>query len=233
MKHLILLACGLVMVSLPVHRTSVEFVTTQKAYGSCLSDSDLAKSLTTFTSPALKPEIQRERLIGYASRSPGCRTRIIAALMRDMDKPNLNLEVPETFFVWHFGGELLRALRASEALDLLIRNLGATDGESINITHYPAVETVIGIGESSIPKLGEKLKQEEKPGIRRLAIYSIAEIGGVAAKQTLTSALPNEKDSCNSKFIQVTLRLFHDRRHPNRLPTQNDEKWLSGLFCEL
>lgn len=231
MKHLILLACGLVLVSLPIDQPATELPTVQVSNGSCVSDHDLAQSLKAFSS-GLKPEVHRETLSGYARRSPECRAKIITALLRAMDKPGLNMEQDQdSFFLWHFGGELLSELRATEALDLLVANLGITDGTSINFSHYPALETVIGIGEGSIPKLSEKLKHEERPEIRKLAVYCIGWIGGKSAKQALAEALPNEKDKCVSNFIQFFLKSFQNRKRPNHMAVGDYSKWSSAFTC--
>ena len=232
MKLLILAACGLVMASLPVPRPSTELHTVQISNGSCVSDHDLAQGLKAFSS-GVKPEVHREILSGYARRSPECRAKIITTLLRAMDKPGLNMERdPDSFFLWHFGGELLSELRATEALDLLVANLEITDGESINFTHYPALETVIGIGESSIPKLTEKLKHEERPGIRKLAVFCIGWIGGASAKHALAEALPNEKDKCVRDFIRFFLKSFENRKRPNHMAVGDYSKWSSAFSCQ-
>ena len=233
MKLLIVATCCLVLVSLPVHRTSTELPAVQVSNGSCISDHDLAQSLKAFSS-GLKPDVHREILSRYARRSPECRAKIITTLLRAMDKPGLNMERDgESFFLWHFGGELLSELRATEALDLLVANLEITDGESINFSHYPALETVIGIGEGSIPKLSEKLKHEERPGIRKLAVFCIGWIGGKSAKQALVKALPNEKDKCVSNFMQFFLKSFQNRKRPNHMAVGDYSEWSSAFFCEL
>ena len=240
MKYLISLVCGLVMASLLLYPDSkdtrtlglTKLVAEQKVSGSCVSDSDLATSLTAFSSPALKPEWHREVLLSYASKSPQCRAKIVGGLLRAMNKPDLKLKLDqESFFLWHYGGEVLRALQASEALDLLIANLGVTDGESIQITHYPAVETVIGIGAPSISKLRNSLMHEQRAGRRSLIVFCIAKIGGASAKQTLAEALPTENNKCVSNFMRITLRLFSNPKRPNRLPTRDNPKWISAFFC--
>ena len=239
MKYLILLVGGLVLISLPAHRPAryertlggTHWVTRQKIEGACISESDLARSLVSFSSPALKPAWHRELLLSYARKSSQCRAKIITALLRAMDKPDLNLERDqESFFMWHYGGEVLRGLQASEALDLLITNLGVTDGESINITHYPAVETVIGIGVPAIPKLKANLLQEARPRRRSLIIFCIAKIGGTSAKEALVEALPKENDKCASNFIRLTLKLFRNPRHPNQVP-MGDADWAGAFLC--
>lgn len=238
MKYLILSACVVAIASLPVARTGnsrlkiTESITPPGSQGACMTDRDVAESLATLSSPLSKPEVQRERLLSYARRSPKCRARIVAALLQAMNKPDLNLERDQaSFFLWHYGGEVLRALRASEALDLLIANLGVTDGASASMTHFPAVETVIGIGPISIPKLSHKLKHEERPGIRRLAVFCIAKIGGTPAKQALLEALPKENDKCVSDFIKLTLKSFDNKEQPNQIAVEDTGKWFSAFYC--
>lgn len=232
MKYAIWLACGLVLISLPVHQTSKGTGTSRSNSESCMSERALAESLAALTSSSSKQATHRKRLLRYARTSPTCRSQVIAALMNAMDKPDLSLEKDQSaFFLWHYGGEVLGALRASEALDFLIANLGVTDGESPSMTHYPAVATVIRIGLSSIPKLGEKLKHEQNAGTRRLAVFCIATIGGTAAKQTLVEALPRETDKCVSDLIQVTLKSFDNRRRPNQIASDDKAKFFSAFYC--
>lgn len=226
------------MVSLPMHRgsrdrlESTDSVIELRSPESCMSERDLAESLAALTSPSSKPESHREILVGYARTSQQCRAQIVAALVREMDKPVIDMQRDQrTFFLWHYGGEVLGALRAIEALDLLIANLGVTDGESPSMTHYPAVETVIRIGSISIPKLSAKLKQEENARIRNLAVFCIASIGGRTAKQALVKALPNEKDKCVSNFIRFTLKSFDNSRRPNHVAADDIVKWFSAFYC--
>ena len=232
MKYAILLACGLVLISLPVRQAAAATNTSGSNSESCMSERDLAESLAALTSPSSKQVTHRETLLRYARKSPTCRAQVIAALMKAMDKPGLNLERDQSaFFLWHYGGEVLGALRASEALDLLIANLSVTDGESPSMTHYPAVATVIRIGLSSIPKLGEKLKHEQNARIRRLAVFCIATIGGTAAKQTLVEALPQETDKCVSGLIQVALKSFDNKRRPNQISPDDNARFFSAFYC--
>src|SRR5947208_7163969 len=89
MKYSTLLACGLVIVSLTVHRASeartklklTEVVVDTKSDGPCMSEGDLAESLAAFSSPDSKPESHKEILLGYARRSPRCRAQVVAALL--------------------------------------------------------------------------------------------------------------------------------------------------------
>ena len=240
MKYSILLACGLVIICLPLHgavRDSggfrlTELVAARASQESCMSDHDLAESLAALSSPSSKPESHREVLLASARKSPKCRAQVVAALIGAMDKPGLNLEQDQrAFFLWHYGGEVLGALRASEALDLLIANLAATDGESPSMTHYPAIETVIRIGPSSLPKLRQKLQQEQNANMRKLAVFCIASIGGPSAKQALAEALPKENDTCVNGFIQFTLKSFDNTRRPNHVRSEDVVKWFSAFYC--
>jgi hypothetical protein len=238
-KYSILLACSLLLIGAMDHRASghaklkpTQLVKHFKSDQSCVNARDLDRSLAAFSSPELKPELHREILLGYARRSTRCRAQVVGALLRAMDKPDLNLERDQsTFFLWHYGGQVLGALRAAEALDLLIANLGATDGESPNMTHYPAVETVIKIGSISIPKLKTKLEREERPGIRKLAVFCLGSIGGISAKRALLEVLPNEGDKCVNDFIQLTLKSFGNTKRPNHIAADDFVKWFASLFC--
>jgi hypothetical protein len=233
MKYTIFLTCGMLFIVLLVVQA---FKGTSgwrsNSDDSCMSERDLAESLAALTSPSSNPRAHREILLRSAGRSTKCRAQVVAALIKAMDKPNLKMERDSSaFFLWHYGGEVLGALQASEALDLLIANLSVTDGESPSMTHYPAVETVIRLGSISIPKLGDKLKHEQNARIRRLAVFCIASIGGTAAKQLLVKWFPQEKEKCVSGLIQFTLKSFANAQRPNQIASEDSAKFFSAFYC--
>ena len=174
-------------------------------------------------------------LLRSAKSSQDCRSQVIQALMTEMEKPGrddgLGGVDDETYALWRNGAALLRELRATEALDLLIANFGLTDGLSTTLGHYPALDPIIAMGPLSIPKLQEVLSKNPEPSKRKFAVYCLGSIGGVKARNALANALPGETDSCVKKFISVSLEVFNNKPKPNQIPAEVQPSWYSYIYC--
>jgi hypothetical protein len=171
----------------------------------------------------------KQLLLDDAKRSPNCRAEIIAALMKAMDKPNLDLKGDEsTYNLWVHGAELLGDLKAVEALDLLISHLDLTNGTfSSSMRHQPALRGVIKMGPIAIPKLEAVLKGNPDPDMRFSAVFCIATIGGPSAVRSLREALPGESERCVSRFIRVSLDSFNSEGQ-----IIDRGKWFPGGLCD-
>ncbi len=165
-----------------------------------------------------------------AKVSAKCRTEVIGTIIKAMDKPQL--DVYRDFNLWRYGANLLGDLKASESLDLLIRNLSFTDDSSINLTHYPAMEGVIKIGQPAIPKLGAALRQSSDITYRYNAVFCIAKIGGPEATRELRTAISSEPDSCVRKFMQVSLDVLNNPRAVGKINPEDHNEWLAALTCK-
>jgi hypothetical protein len=175
-------------------------------------------------------EVARLRLVNTARLSTTCRAEVISSIIKTMDKPQL--DVYRDFNLWRYGANLLGDLKASEGLDLLIRNLSFTDDSSINLTHYPAMEGVIKIGLPAIPKLAVALRQSSDITYRYNAVFCIAQIGGPEAIQELRTAISSERDSCVRNFMQVSIDVLNNPRAVGKINPEDHNKWLAALTCQ-
>lgn len=174
-------------------------------------------------------EEARRRLMNTAKLSAECRMNVIATILQVMDKPEL--DIYQDFNLWRYGSRLLGDLNATEGLDLLIKHLSFTDGTSINVAHYPAMQAVIKIGRPAIPKLGAALRQNSATSYRFNAVFCIAQIGGPTAITELRTALASESDSCVRKFIQVSINVLDNTRAPGQITAEDRTKWFAALSC--
>lgn len=218
---------------------SLRAVTQMGPAAPCIPETELERSLTTLKSQLSGEnlfEVKRS-LLNNARRSSACRSQVIRALMKAMEQSaNGPLNVlggvtTETYSLWDNGTYLLGVLRATEAIDLLIANLGLTDGLSISLSHFPALDGVIEIGEPSIPKLQRMLSENHDPYKRKFAAFCIASIGGRSAKNALASALSRETDRCVKNLMSVSLEMFGNKRYPNQIPPEKKGDWNGLIYC--
>lgn len=200
----------------------------------CLSESEIATALQEMSSAQTSSEQQsiKKLLFENGNRSTRCRKQVVAALISAMDKPNLDLVRDRpSFYLWHYGTELLGDLKAAEALDLLIKHLDLNDGTPFPMNHHPALVGVIRMGSIALPKLNTALTQSPDRYMRRYAVFCISSIGGLSARQVLMQALPSESDRCVSEFIRASLNAFNNRSQPNQITSQDRTKWYSVFLC--
>jgi hypothetical protein len=205
----------------------------------CIGNSEFEASVATFKSYLAGAELEKAEglLLRKARSSPKCRGEVIQAIITAMsnitpkDPPLTELGVnQQTYYLWQNGADLFAKLQATEALDLLIANLGLTDGWSTSLNHYPAVDAVTRIGRPAIPKLEFVLHNNSQPFMRKFAVVCISSIGGAQAKSILSKALTKETDACVNRFIRVSLERFEAKRLPNSV-TPADSRWLSAFYC--
>lgn len=200
----------------------------------CLSDAELDKKLLIFKSQFAGPDLveAKKLFLTHATRSQDCRQRVIQSLITAMGQHTSSSPDSETYTLWHNGATVLAELRADEALDLLIANLGLTDGLSTSLSHYPAVNAVTRIGQSAIPKLENLLAQDSDPNIRRLAVFCVASIGGSRARTALTNAVAKQSDQCTTRFMRISLEMFANKTRPNHVPPgKENARWFSAFYC--
>lgn len=199
--------------------------------GSCATNQELKLIVQEFSSKQKYAELERTnlRLEQNASLSTKCREQVIGALIEAMDKPQIDLL--QDFHLWRYGAALLGKLKATESLDLLISHLNLTDGTSINVSHYPAMEGLIKFGPLAIPKLTAALRQNSDRNYRLNAVFCIAQIGGVEAISGLKNALSFESDSCVRKFMQVSLDSLNNPRSPGEITASDRDRWLAAFNC--
>lgn len=214
---------------------SVEYSRATTLSAACDTEDRISSAVKKLASPLRDAELDQVKgvLLDNAKRSPKCRRQVIAALMKAMDEPGLDLLRRQgSYDTWTYGAEILGELKADEALDLLIANLNSTDGLSINMNHFPAVGGVIAMGPMAIPKLADALRHNRDRYTRKHAIFCIGSIGGRRAKRALNQAVPFESDRCNREFIDATLNAFKNKRTPNRIIFDPERStWYRALYC--
>lgn len=210
----------------------VEPVTQAVATQSCPARPELARTVQEFspTGSARDMEGASRRLLNSARVSAKCRGQVIETIVQAMNEPQL--DVYRDFDLWRYGSYILGELKATEGLDLLVKHLSFTDGASINITHYPAMEGVIKIGQPAIPKLGAALRQNSDVPYRFNAVFCIARIGGPRGVQELRTSLSSESDPCVRKFIQVSIDALNNSRTPGEITLEDRDKWFAALSCK-
>ena len=221
------------------HRAAVGFsVSPQvpaKLSSRCLGDEEVLRRLESIsTGQTLSEQLSAQsQLVANAKKSSECRTRVITALVKAMDKPALDLQNDRpSFYLWHYGGEILASLKAAEALDLLIEHFELHDGTLFPLHHHPALINIIRMGSLAIPKLTTVLKENPNPNSRQYAVFCLAEIGGADAKSALQQALSSESNTCVRSFMGVTLQAFNNSTSGDHIEPETRTRWYATFVCD-
>jgi len=152
----------------------------------------------------------KKTLLSYSNGSLACRTQVVEALIRTMNKPQLNFVTDRhSYFLWLNGSALLGELKAVEALDLLIDHLDLNDGEfGASMVHQPAILGVTAMGALAVPKLSTVLQHSVSQNKRLAAVLCLADIGGSEATKVLKHALSSESDSCVIRMIKIAIEIL-------------------------
>jgi hypothetical protein len=197
--------------------------------GRCLNDDQLARAVVSLSQQYPEAQAAQRVLRKSAKRSSACRHEIIAAVMKTMDKADLDISREQTDAnLWREGATLLGDLRATESLDLLLSHITMTDGEwSSTMTHQPALEGIIRMGPVAIPKL-QKLFQNQDWQTRHYAVYCLASIGGASAKRAIETAAPLETHQCVKRFMLASIKTI-DVKHGGVKPDNGE--WAKAFMC--
>jgi hypothetical protein len=177
----------------------------------CTNESGIGMALLQFSSGNYdQTHKARRALMNFARQSNACRQQVVHALMKAMDKPNLDFErQPSNYYLWREGSQLLGELNAIEALDLLISHLDKTNGfHSFSMVFQPAILGVRQMGQAAVPKLALALKKNPTASVRMAVAYCLTCIGGKLALTALTEAQAGETNQCVANFIKVSLNTF-------------------------
>ena len=196
----------------------------------CPSADAISNALQKFKSDKWTEwEEARKLLLDKAADSEGCREQVITALMKAMDRPNLDFTTDsESYNLWLYGAQVLGDLKAVESLDLLISHLKLYNGAffSASLRHQPALKGVLRMGKVAIPKLEAVLQQDPDRDMRFYAVYGIATIGGPQAVRSLREAANSESDECVRRAIRASLDGFDEN---GRIKDRMD--WYFSLEC--
>src|ERR1044072_1489256 len=188
----------------------------------CITQADIDKAVVSLSQQYDEAQSAQNTLRKSSRVSSECRQRIVTAVMKAMDKPNLDISrVQAEANLWREGARLLGDLKATESLDLLLSHITMTDGGwSSTMTHQPALEGIIRMGPLAIPKL-EGLLRNNDWETRHYASYCIASIGGLSARQALQNAVPAESNACVKRFMLVSIKRI-DIKHGGVKPDHGE-----------
>ena len=197
----------------------------QKGWQPCLTEDQLAQAVISLSSNYNEAQIAQQLLRKKAKESSTCRQRIIVAVMKAMDKPNLDISRDQaSFYLWSEGAVLLGDLKAIESLDLLLSHIKMTTSEfSVTMSQQPALAGIVRMGPLAIPKLKLLLRNDDSQ-TRYYTVYCLYEIGGSSARRLLQQALPKESDRCVKRAIVVSLKEMRGIR-------PEPDEWASAVFC--
>lgn len=197
---------------------------------SCLTDREISNAVRTLASAKTsRVASARALLLNSSKQSTECRSKIVEALMKAMDQPNLDFKRDtESYYLWRNGADLFGDLQATEALDLLISHMNlSTAFFNSSMNHRPAMRGIIKMGSLALPKLTEVLLHNPDPQMRSSAIYCVATIGGQPAVAVLKQALVSESDVCVKRLIKTSLDSFDDEGQ-----IKNRMEWFAAFNCK-
>ena len=200
----------------------------------CLAEGEVWNEVNKLSSADSYPEQAKvvNLLMKDSRKSSLCRKRLISSLVKAMDKPDLDLEHDRgSFYLWHYGSEMLSDLKATEALDFLIAYLALHDGTPFPLNHHPAMVAVVRMGKIAMPNLEAALRKTRDPSLRRHIVFCIGWLGGPSTRKVLTEALSVENDPCARSFISATLVALNNKHHPNQITSSDRLKWYAAFRC--
>jgi len=197
--------------------------------GECITQADVDKAVVLLSGQNDEAQLAQHTLRESSRVSSECRQRVVTAVMKAMDKPNVDIIRDQAEAnLWREGARLLGDLKATESLDLLLSHITMTDGRwSSTMTHQPALEGIIRMGPLAIPKL-ERLLRNDDWQTRHYTAYCLASIGGLLGRKALQNALPAESDACVKRFMLISIRRI-DIKHGGVKPDRGE--WAKAFLC--
>jgi hypothetical protein len=129
---------------------------------------------------------------------------------RTFSDPALFLKYPELYVVWNEAVDVLARIGAVETVPVLIDCIDCNNGlSSLGLRHLHAAQALIRFGEAAIPTL-ESALQNSTPGVRRLIVMVVHDIGGEKAKDVLVRRLRIEGDDSVALSIKNMLANWKD-----------------------
>jgi PBS lyase HEAT-like repeat len=130
-----------------------------------------------------------DSLLSIAGQTPEARAEVIEALLQVMEDPQARGE-SSIDYRWTVAVDVLGELKATEAIDLLIKNLDQTGQNDvcISLSYHPVARALARIGEPAIPQLMEVWANSSNDEIRHQAEVALVNIGE-PAKAKMQEAL--------------------------------------------
>jgi HEAT repeat protein len=164
----------------------------------------------SYLSPKLNAEKDDEReaaqreLIMLAHRSAADRDEIIRGLLKDVEAHDeldgRHAVLAKTFYYWFSVTKIFSELKATEAIDSMIRCIHCGNGYSGSFGDWPAFDALQNLGRLAVPKLSHALTIQPDEYVRSQVALCLGTIGGDEAERALRQARRTEtsKDVLNS-----------------------------------
>jgi HEAT repeat protein len=154
----------------------------------------------------------RSKLLTLARHSRRLRAEVIRALIAVLEDA-FNIHEKALFKAWYDAADVIGELRATQALDVLIKYLDFTSGDfSLSVDTRPAVKALVQIGKPAVPKLIAALSTANRSSVRADAAEALGRIGSLKARQALERALKTEQDK--DVIGQIKWALYISRHGP-------------------
>ena len=195
----------------------------------CLTNEQLAEAVNSLSGEWDEAQAAQRLLRQSSRQSSACRRRVVAAVMKAMDKPGLDISRHQAdAYLWREGAVLLGDLKATQSLDLLLSHITMTDGEwSSTMKHQPALAGIVLMGPVAIPKLRKLLRNQDSE-TRHYAVYCLAYIGGLSARRALQAAVRMESDPCVKPLMLRSIETI-DIKHGGLKPDHGE--WAKASMC--
>lgn len=140
----------------------------------------------------------RRKLLGLARESANQRQQVIQQLLLDVQRHNeLNGEhaiLSSTFDYWFQVTRIFAELKATEAIDLMVRCIHCGNELTGSLNLRPAFDALEEMGPLAVPKLSNSLTHNPNVSARMQIALCLGSIGGPEAKRALKRALRTERN---------------------------------------
>ena len=160
--------------------------------------------------------LTKKRIIQLAQQSEENRNIVVAELLKRVQVPGFKYQLGTASASYFLESvtQLFDELKVIEAVDFLVDCIDCTAVHryaSETYRHKPAVRALMGLKELAIPKLAETLYHPD-PDIRIYAALCLSNIGGEAARESLSYAFRGESDARVRFYIKGAIQLIDRNR---------------------
>jgi len=137
-------------------------------------------------------------LLSFANQSTAQRDSIVQSLIADVNKHDelngTHAILFDTLIYWIRVTRVFDELKATEALDVMIRCIHCGNEQTGSQNVRPAFSALANLGSLAVPKLAAALRTHPDYYVRSQIALCLGEIGGPEATKALKQALRNERD---------------------------------------
>jgi len=189
------LACGQVEQSHSSQTTSTD-----------LSDQTRIEKLIANLSSEDQSEQAQRQLLEIANRSTADRDRVVQSLIAGVNTHEelrkQRLILGDSFNYWYHANSIFSALKATEAIDVMIDCIHCGNGMTGSLNVNPAFDALQAMGPLAIPKMSQALREHSQSLVRAHVALCLGVIGGVEARNVLRKALRTETDKYVVRYIK-------------------------------